>query len=440
MSLFGAMNSAISGLTSQSNAFGDISDNVANSQTVGFKRVDTAFVDFLTTSTAARNDPGAVVARPDYVNDVQGTITQTDSPLNLAIAGQGFFAVSQQTGQLSGQPTFNPQQFYSRAGDFTLNSQGFLVNSAGQFLNGWKTDPVTGVVNQNALVPIQVTQTALNPVATSNVNLSANLPATPAAGTATAASPISSDITVFDSLGTAHNVTLGLTQNAANDWTISVTAPDAATPAIGTADVKFGPQTSGNAVPAGTIGQIGQTTGTITTTGFVAGAPATMAMVMDFGSGPQTVTLNVGTYGSGNGVTQYAGTTYNLEGISQDGVPPGNFAGVTTQANGSIVVNYNNGQTRTIAQVPLVTFNAPDALQRQNGQSFTATTASGDALAEPVSTNGAGSLVTSSVESSNVDIATEFSKLIVAQQAYSANTKVVTTANDMLTATINMKQ
>ena len=445
MSLFGAMNSAISGLTAQSNAFGDISDNVANSQTVGFKRVDTAFVGFLTTSTATRNDPGAVVARPDYVNDVQGTITQTDSPLNVAIAGQGFFAVSQQTGVLAGQPTFNPQQFYSRAGDFTLNSQGYMVNSAGQYLNGWTADPVTGAINQNALVPIQIAQTALNPVATSNVDLAANLPATPAAGTATAASPISSDITVYDSLGTAHSVTLGWSQNAANDWTVTVTAPDdtiskaAATP-VGTADVQFGPIINGNPVPAGTISQIGTTTGNITTTGYSAGTAATMSMVMDFGSGPQTVNLNVGTYGGATGVTQYAGTAYNLEGLSQDGVPPGNYSGVTTQANGTIVVNYNNGQARTIGQVPLVTFNAPDSLQRQDGQSFTATTASGNPLAEQVNTNGAGSLVVSSVESSNVDIATEFSKLIVAQQAYSANTKVVTTANDMLTATINMKQ
>jgi flagellar hook protein FlgE len=165
-----------------------------------------------------------------------------------------------------------------------------------------------------------------------------------------------------------------------------------------------------------------------------------MAMTMDFGSGPQIINLNLGTYGGSTGLTQYAGTTYNLEGINQDGVPPGSYAGVTTQANGDVVINYNNGQTKTIAQVPLVTFNAPDALQRQNGQSFTSTVNSGDPLAESVNTNGAGSLVTSSVESSNVDIATEFSQLIVAQQAYSANTKVVTTANDMLEATINMKQ
>jgi flagellar hook protein FlgE len=445
MSLFGAMNSAISGLTAQSTAFGDISDNVANSQTVGFKRVDTSFVDFLTTSTATRNDPGAVVARPDYVNDVQGTITQTDSPLNVAIAGQGFFAVSQPTGVLAGKPVFNPQQFYSRAGDFKLNSQGYMVNSAGQFLNGWTADPVTGIVNQNALVPIQVAQTALNPVATSNVDLAANLPATPAAGTGTAASPISSDITVYDSLGTAHSVTLGWSQNAANDWTVTVQAPDdaistaAGTP-VGTADVQFGSVINNNPVPAGTISQIGTTTGNIASAGYSAGTAATMSMVMNFGSGPQTVTLNIGTYGGATGVTQYAGTAYNLEGLSQDGVPPGNYAGVTIQANGTVAVNYNNGQTRTIAQVPLVTFNAPDSLQRQDGQSFTATIASGNALAEQVNTNGAGNLVVSSLESSNTDIASEFSKLIVAQQAYSANTKVVTTANDMLTATINMKQ
>ena len=439
MSLFGAMNSAISGLAAQSDAFGNISDNVANSQTVGFKRVDTHFIDYLTTSSALTNVPGAVVARPDYVNSVQGTVTQTDSPLNLAVAGAGLFAVSQQTGQANGAPTFNPLQFYTRAGDFALNKDGYIVNSAGQFLNGWQANPATGAVSQNAIVPIQVAQTVLNPVATSNVVLSANLPATPAAGTGTAASPISSDITVYDSLGTAHTVSLGWVRNSANDWTVSITAPSAAAPAIGTAKVQFG-VTSGNPVPAGTVGQIGAVTGSVASAGYAAGTSATMSLSMDFGSGPQTIQLSLGTYGGSTGVTQYAGTTYNLEGLSQDGVPPGSYSGVTAQANGNIVINYNNGQTRTIAQVPVITFNNPNALQRQNGQSFTATVGSGTPLAEQASTNGAGNLVVSSVESSNVDIASEFSKLIVAQRAYSANTKVVTTAEDMLQQTIDMKR
>ena len=126
MSLFGAMNTAISGLAAQANAFANISDNVANSQTVGFKRVDTSFIDYLTTSNATENDSGAVVARPDYVNNVQGTVTQTDNPLGLAIAGQGFFAVSQQIGQVNDIPVFNPQKYYTRAGDFQLNKNGYM--------------------------------------------------------------------------------------------------------------------------------------------------------------------------------------------------------------------------------------------------------------------------------------------------------------------------
>jgi flagellar hook protein FlgE len=188
-SLFGAIDTAVSGLTAQSTAFGNIAEDVANSQTVGFKRVDTSFKDYLTTSTPTSNVPGAVVAQPVYVNNSQGTVTQTDNPLGLAIAGQGFFAVSQPIGETKGVTTFNTQQFYSRAGDFSMNASGYLVNSAGQFLNGWAVNPTTGVTNQNALVPIQINQSTYNPVATKNVTLAANLPATPAANTATTASP-----------------------------------------------------------------------------------------------------------------------------------------------------------------------------------------------------------------------------------------------------------
>ncbi|MEJ0016068.1 MAG: flagellar hook protein FlgE [Acetobacteraceae bacterium] len=443
MSLFGAMNTAISGLTAQSNAFGNISDNVANSQTVGYKRVDTTFVDYLTTSNATVNNSGAVVARPQYVNNVQGTITQTDNPLGLAIAGQGFFAVSQLTGQINNIPTFNPQQYYTRAGDFQLDKNGYLVNTAGQFLNGWPVNSQTGVVNQNTLNPIQVTQTVYNPVATANVTISANLPATPATGTAIPGAPISSAIDVYDALGTVHTVNLNWVKNASDDWTVSVDVPnDVAAPARGSAQVQFGPTTSGNPVPSGTIGAITPSAPppVITATPYASNTAAQLSFSTDFGSGPQNITLNLGTYGQTNGITQYAGTQYNLRGLTQDGVPPGSFASVTTQANGNIVVNYDNGQARVIAQVPVVTFNAPDELQRQDGQSFTATLESGTPLAEAPSTNGAGNLVTESVESSNVDIATEFSKLIVAQRAYTASTKMVTTADDLLQQTIDMKR
>ena len=229
MSLLGAMNTAISGLTAQSSSFGNIADNVANSQTVGYKEVETSFTDYLTTSTPATNEPGAVVASPIYDNNVQGTVTQSANPLGLAIAGQGFFAVSQPNGQLNNIPTFNPQQYYTRAGDFQLNGTGYLVNSDGDYLNGWSVNSATGVANQNSLAPIQVTQTVFNPVPTTNVSLSANLPATPATNALGVPTPISSDITVYDSLGSPHVINLQWAQTTTgtgNDWTVTVVSPD----------------------------------------------------------------------------------------------------------------------------------------------------------------------------------------------------------------------
>ena len=435
MSLSGAMSTAISGLNAQSAAFGNISDNVANSQTVGFKRVDTRFIDYLTTSTSNVNNSGAVVARPDYVNNVQGTVTQSDNPLALAIAGQGFFQVSQQNGTLGGQPTFSAEPLFTRAGDFTMDKNGYLVNGSGDFLNGWSAAPATGVVNRNALTPIQVTQTVFNPIVTSKVTLSANLPATPAAGAI-----VSSQINVYDALGTVHTVALNWTQSAANDWTVSVNVPDdIAAAARGTADVTFG-ATSGHPVPAGTVGNIATVTGSVSTLGYAAGSVADLSFVTDFGSGPQTIQVNLGTFGQSDGVTQYAGTQYSLNGLTQDGVPPGAFASIATRSTGDIVVNYDNGQSRTIARVPVTTFNNPDGLQRQNGQAFSATLDSGNPRADDTNTSGAGNLITSSVESSNVDIANEFSKLIVAQRAYSANTKMVTAADELLQQTIDMKR
>lgn len=435
MSLFGAMSTAISGLTAQSSAFSNISDNVANSQTVGYKEVNTSFIDYLTNSTAAVNDSGSVVTRPAYANNVQGTITASTDTTALAIAGQGFFAISEQNGTTNGQPTFSPQQFYSRTGDFQMDKNGYLVNSASGFLNGWKVDPATGVANQNTIAPIQVTQTTFSPVATTQVSLTANLPATPAAAT-----PISSQINVYDSLGTMHPVTLNWTQISNGDWTVAINSPDdTSSPAVGSAEVKFG-AVSGNPVLPGTIGSIGTVTGSVASPGYSAGGAASLSFVTNFGSGPQTIQLSMGTYGQTNGVTQFAGTQYQLSSLTQNGVPPGSFASVAMQTNGDVVVNYNNGQSRTIAQIPVVTFNDPNGLQSQNGQAFTATLNSGAPTANATSTNGAGNLVTNSVEGSNVDIAAEFSKLIVAQRAYSANAKMVTTADDMLTQTIDMKR
>jgi flagellar hook protein FlgE len=440
MSLFGALNTAVSGLSAQSAAFGNISENVANSQTTGYKEVDTNFIDYLTTSTATDNEPGSVTALPSYTNNVQGTITQSSDPLAVAISGQGFFAVSETAGATSnGSTSFNPQTFYTQAGDFQMNDSDYLVNGAGQYLQGWTVNPQTGVADQSTLAPIQITQTQYNPVPTSTINLAANLPATPATNT-----PVSSQIQVYDSLGNAQTLTLGWTQNSANDWTVTITSPTASPTTLGTAEVQFGAASASDnpagTVPAGTIGSFGTLTGGVTATTYAADQPASLTLTTDFGSGTQTINLNMGAFGEANGVTQFAGTTYSQGSLTQNGVAPGAFTGISITTGGDVVANYNNGQTETVAQIPITTFAAPDSLQSQNGQAFTATTNSGSAITQAEDTNGAGSLVIGSVESSNVDIATQFSDLIIAQQAYGANAKVVTTADQLLQTTINMLQ
>jgi flagellar hook protein FlgE len=465
MSIQGALNTAVSGLGAQSAAFSNISDNVANSQTVGFKGVDTAFSDYLTTSSATVNDPGTVVAAPQYTNTVQGTITQSTNSLALAVSGQGFFDVSQSTGtNTSGATVFGTQQYFTRDGDFQVNSSGYLTNDANQYLNGYVTN-AAGVLNKSAVVPIQVSQTVYQPVATQTMTMAANLPAglvstVTESGTGVVTAmydssgnqlpAIQPETQVYDSQGTAHTIqytwapqpstaatgstiTSGVT---ANTWVVdAVLDPTTSNTDLGSVVATFGSngtlQTITN--PSGGTAAA-PSVGTSTTAGTV-----TYNTGLSTATGTQNITLSLGNFGATNGVTQFSASSFTLRGLSQDGVPPGSFTGISTESSGNIYANYDNGQTRLIAQVPLATFANADALQSQNGSSYTATLQSGNPTLQDAATNGAGKLVTSSVESSNVDIATEFTKLIVAQQAYTANTKVVTTADQLMQSTINMK-
>ncbi len=434
MSLFGALTTAISGLNAQSAALGYISDNVANSQTTGFKRVDANFIDYITQSTRTTSESGAVLARPDYQNSLQGTLQQSQNPLALAIGGQGFFAVAASNGSANGQPTFDQRQFYTRSGNFSQDKDGYLVNGSGYYLQGWAAN-AAGVLDRTGISPIQVSQQTFNPIATTIMDLQANLPAD------ATTNPVNTQVQVYDTLGRQHMVTLNFTPGAANTWTLALNVPDdIAAVARGTVQVDFGIGAT-PAVTDGTVGDLAAATGSITPTATPgAGNPASFTFITDFGQGPQTVTMNLGTFGQSNGLTQFAGTTLNVSNLGQNGVPQGAYAGIAIQDNGNVMVNYDNGQSRMIARVPLVNFNEPDQLQRLDGQAFMATSLSGSARIYDASSNGAGKLVVGSTEASNVDIATEFSKLIVAQRAYSANTKIVTTTDQMLQDTINMSR
>lgn len=430
MSLFGSMTTAISGLTAQSRALGHISDNVANSQTVGFRRTDTNFVSYLTDSTLSIHRPGSVVARPDYTNTLPGPIEQTENPLSLAIAGQGFFSVALPTGSADGQITFDERQFFTRGGDFQLDRNGYMVNGAGYYLQGWIADPA-GEPDRTRIQPIRVSELVFNPIATGRIELAANLPA---GGTA----PVSTPLNVYDSLGALQPMTITWTPGGTNSWTLGISAPGAGG-TLGTIDVNFG-QAATPAVADGTIGGFDNATGSFSGAAATPGDPALVSFTADFGQGPQTISLNLGAFGAARGVTQFAGDEYVVRNLVQDGVPLGAFSSVAVRENGDVAINYDNGQSRVIARVPITTFNNPDALQRLDGQAFMRTLESGEARTTDPASNGAGRLAISSVERSNVDIASEFSKLIVAQRAYTANTRIVTASDEMLQDTINMRR
>ena len=430
MSLFGSMTTAISGLTAQARALGHVSDNVANSQTIGFKRTDTNFVSFLTDSTQTVHRPGAVVARPDYTNTVQGTIEQSENPIAIAVAGQGFFSVALPTGVRNGQTTFDERQFFTRAGDFQMDRNGYMVNGSGYFLQGWSVDAV-GEPDRTRIQPIRVSDLIFNPIGTTTIELSANLPAG-------AATPSATPLNIYDSLGTLQPLVLTWTPGAANVWTLDISAAGAGG-SLGTIDLNFGAAAT-PATTDGTIGEFSNPTGTMSGSATVAGDPALISFSADFGQGPQAITLNIGAFGAARGVTQYNGDEFELRNLAQNGVPLGSYSSTTVRENGDVAINYDNGQSRVFARVPITTFNAPDMLQRLDGQAFMRTLESGEARTTDAASNGAGRLSVGSVERSNVDIAAEFSKLIVAQRAYTANTRIVTASDEMLQDTINMRR
>ena len=429
MSLFGALDTAVSGLSAQSTAFGNISDNVANSQTVGYKQVNTNFADYLTQSTPTSNTPGSVEASASYDNSLQGTVTATNDALNLAISGNGFFAVGTATGtSAAGDPTFSTAQSYTRAGDFTQNAEGYLVNSEGDYLDGWTVDPVSGKPTTNSLAAIQVSTAANPPTETSSINLSATLPASP-----TSSSSLANNVNVYDDQGNQQELTLSYAQSAttANTWTMTVSQNGTA---IGTADLSFAAD--------GTLSGIGNATGGIVLPATVSGtgSAASLSFTPAGGNFTAPITLNLGAFGSAAGITQYAGTNLQLNSLTQNGAASGTYSGTSINSSGQVIASYSNGATAIMAQIPLANFADADGLQRQNSQNFSATNDSGTANIVAENTAGTGSLVTSSVESSNVDLSSQLTQLIVAQQAYSANAKSVTTFNQVSQATIAMLQ
>ena len=423
MSVSSAMDTAVSGLTAQSVAFSNLSNNMANSQTVGYKAVDTSFSDFVEASGALEGQSGNVLASTQYANQTTGPITASTANGALAINGNGFFAVNEISGQSNtSTPSFSATQYYTRAGDFSSDKNGYLVNSAGEYLDGFTANATTGSLNTSSLAPINVDNIAYRPTATTNVTVDPTLAST--GGTSTQ--------TVYDASGNATTLGLKWSQTSAATattgavYSLAVSGTNAATPP--TATVAFNTD--------GTMASI---------TGVSPAAAATTSGTANFtigtaGAGTTPISLSLGTIGSASSSTT-VGTTFAAGTSSQDGTAAGSQqTGFAMETDGSVVANFANGETQLIGKVPLATFGNANGLQAQDGQAYTATSASGAATMQAAATNGAGSIETQSVEGSTTSLDTDLTKLIVAQQAYAASAKVVTTANEMLQTALAMKQ
>jgi flagellar hook protein FlgE len=432
MSLFSALTVAVGGLSAQSRAIGNISDNLANTQTTGYKRVDTRFESLVTQSNLSVNDPGGVRATPSYQNSIQGNLIQSQTSTSLAITGAGFFSVRQGTVSANGTTTIGTDASFTRRGDFTLDSKGYMVNGAGYYLTGYTVSSTGNVSAETS--PILISNLIDTPVATTAASYSANLPSSAITGTTTAASTIQ----IYDALGNPKDMSFTWTKTATNAWTAVVNVAggqgSASSNYIATIPFVFN-----NVSDVGTIDSMTAGSNYSVQPATAPDYDATVEMNLSFvGAGSQTLRIDFGRYDSAEGVTQYADTALTVSSFGQNGIPQGSFKDLQIDRDGFVILNYDNGRSRTFYQIPIVQFNAPNNLQRAVGGAFEETLESGDARTNAPGRSGAGFIVGNALEGSNVDIADEFTKLIQSQRIYSANARTITTTNSMLEEVINI--
>jgi flagellar hook protein FlgE len=396
---------ALSGLLANTTALDVVGNNLANMNTQGFKASDVLFEDEINAASATLQVGSGVGQTLTTTDFTQGAIQTTNGPLDAAIQGNGFFVVQDSAGNTS----------YTRDGSFSLNSSGQLVTSSGDLVQGWTA--VNGVLNASGptsaiTVP---SLTSIPPSATANMTVTANLDAASATG-ATFSTPIQ----VVDSLGNTETLTVGFTETAANTWTYNVTIPGE--------DVKGG--TAGTPISLATGSLTFNASGQLTSP--APGTPVALKTTTTLSDGASALDINWNLYDSNNNslLTQFAETSAS-SGTTQDGVQPGTATGVTLQNGGALVASYSNGQQVTIAQVAVASVANPDTLIATSNNNFTLGV---NTLTPSVGTPGTGergTVVGGSLEGSNVDMATEFTNLIVYQRGYEAASKVITTQSQM---------
>ncbi|PSC05210.1 flagellar biosynthesis protein FlgE [Alsobacter soli] len=449
MSLFGAMTSSVTGLRAQSYALENISDNIANSQTTGYKRVDTSFQDMVPDFPVAQQVGGSVMAKSRGTTTLSGSYSTTGVATNMSLTGDSFFVVRNPTGSAGGTPTFSQEDLYTRRGDFSLDKDGYLVNGAGRYLLGTAIDPATGAASGTADV-IKLSAGLVPAKPTTTIQFNGNLPSVPRTpafnatvpGSDTYAAPstgvtaaeennflnhtvAAGSVQIHDGVGTPTTVQLQWAKTGSNTWNLYYTNPNY--DPTSTSSLKWIAAGQGTSLAAP------PTTFKFSASGALTSPTTPTVALTDLKVDGATLNLDVS-----KGLTQYNDTSnagsVNVRLLKQDGYAAGTVSDVSVTSDGQIVASYTNGVVTPLAKVAFAHFNAPNALKREDGSTFSQTMESG----LPLSGLNGGAVSGGQLEGSNTDIAEEFSKMIVTQQAYSANTRVITTAQQMLQDTINI--
>jgi flagellar hook protein FlgE len=392
MSLYGMMRTGVSGMAAQANRLGTVADNIANSNTTGYKRAYTEFSSLVLPQTggASYNSGGVKTTIRNAISQ-EGVLQYTNSSTDLAISGEGFFVVQ----DASGTP------FLARAGSFVADGQGRLVNSSGYLLTGYAFGPngEEPATVANGFAGLQVISTANSDIsakASSEGILAANLPADP-----TSTQPTQTSLVLYNALGTQMIEEIEFTRTGnPNEW--EVTAPNATGPVT----LTFDP-----------------------TTGKLAG-PATLTLNFP---NAQTVDIDL------SAMTQLD-SPFNIRTAQVDGEAPSAIDEVRVSADGIVSAVYKNGDQKNLYRIALATVQSPDQLTVLPGNVFSRSRDSGDLKIGFPEAGSFGTVISNALEGSNVDIASELTNMIESQRNYTANSKIFQTGSDLLEILVNLKR
>jgi flagellar hook protein FlgE len=413
----GAFSIALTGLNAATTALNVVGNNLANLNTVGFKDVSTNFADLVSQAIGqGTSQVGEGVSAPITKSQfLQGSIQLTSGAFDAAIEGNGFFVVQNSAGNTE----------YTRAGNFQLSADGTLQTATGEDVQGWTA--ANGVLNTtgptgNIVVP---SNALVTPSATTQFTLTANLDSDGVVGDPTTGS-FSSPIQVVDSLGATHTLTVDFTKTGPNAWSYNVTIPGE--------DLTSGTAGTPSSVAKGnlTFNAQGQLTAP------AAGSPVAVAITgLSDGAADLNVTWNLYNTDGSSALTQYSSASA-LSGSTQDGVAAAQLTQVGLDTNGQILAHYSNGSSLVLAQVALAGISNPDTLVSVGNNNFQMGAGTATPVVGTAGTGSRGSIEGGALESSTVDIASEFTNLIVYQRAYQANSRVISTTDQIVQDLISL--